>query len=240
MSENCQGQDDNLALSKTNPFLEPSIAGVLALINTIPVFGTIINVPLAAGMVAWQNRNLNKFILIVEQKFDSLDKSKLDKKFLNSAECIDIFVQAVEAAMKTSSEERCNALANALLAASVTPTSLYIGKQMLIRVLAQMSDEEMQVLRILYKEEMHFSENQGQPGQKAIPVVPVAEIAAKLKWEYVDVLVACQGLLQLGLAHDPMVGNFNRLTDFTISDEPASFRIKQLGWRTIEYALGAY
>lgn len=239
MSENRQGQDDNHALSSANPLLEPAIAGAADLISAIPFFGPLISAPITASMVAWQNYNLEQFIIFVKNKFNTIDASKIDHRFLKSDEFKNLVVQAVEAAMKTSSEKRCDALANALLSASVTPTSLYIGNQTLIRVLAQMSDEEMQVLQILYEEEKQSLQNQGQPERKAISTVTVAEIAHELKWEYVDTLVACQGLLQLGLAHDPMVGNFNRLTELNISDEPASFRIKQLGWRTIEYALGA-
>lgn len=240
MSKNRQSQDDKHSLLKTNPFLEPAIAGAAELINAIPIFGPIISVPISGGMVAWQNHNLNKLIESLQQKITALDNSKVDQIFLKSDEFISLIIQAVDAAMKTSSESRCDALANALLCSVVPPTSLYIGKQSLIRVLAQISDEEMLVLKILYEEEIDFDKNQGQPGEKAIPLVSIAEIAAKLKWEYLDALVACQALMQLGLAYDPLVGSWNRITEYDLTDEPASFRIKLLGCRVIQYALGAY
>ena len=143
--DHAQSNDESLE----NKFLEPSIAAAIALLSTMPVVGHWVGVPLTAAMVTWQNQNLDRFRTVLSNKLRTLDDSKLDKTFIGSNEFKGLVVQALEAAVKTASENRCNALANALFSSITVPTSSYIGKQSLIRALAQMSDEEMYVLQVL-------------------------------------------------------------------------------------------
>jgi hypothetical protein len=61
------------------------------------------------------------------------------------------------------------------------PTSTYINKQALFRLVAQMSDEEIQALYIIQEEERKFfSEKQGS---RVSPAVQVATVANHLKWD---------------------------------------------------------
>ncbi|NMF59126.1 hypothetical protein [Pseudanabaena yagii] len=213
--------------NKREQSLEPLIAAANELISSVPIIGAFISAPIAAGMVAWQNKNLNNFILSVKQKFASLEESKIDYAFLETDQFKDIILQTLDAAVRTSSEIKCNALANALMFSATLPTSKHIGKQSCIRVISQISDEEILVLQVLYEVE-----------HQKDPKIQLHEIADRLGWEDLDVKVTVYGLIQLGLAYDPLVGSWDHLGGSV--DGPQACRISSLGLKCVQYALTNY
>lgn len=184
------------------------VAGVSAILSVNPL-----TAPIGAmgsfGLLVWQREQQQKFIDAYQRKFDALDQNKLDHSALESDEFKSLVVQAVEIASKTASDLKRQALASALVSSIVLPTSRFTGKQALLRLLEQLSDEEMVALKVLYDEEPRLEERRPSSAIPAgsLPRVLIgmseADIASRLGWSQEDALVACQGLRQLGLAHEP-------------------------------------
>lgn len=105
----------------------------------------------------------------------------------------------------------------------------------MIRLVAQMSEEEMQALYIVQSEEHNFFH--GDRGQRQSPAVEVATIASTLGWEPINALVACQGLEQLNLIQNGYPSNgFYTGGDSLPGDRV--FRTTELGHRLVVFAHG--
>jgi hypothetical protein len=184
------------------------VAGASAILSVIPLTAPI-GAAGSFGLLVWQREQQQKFVDEWRQKFDALDKSKLDRSALESDEFKSLVIQAVESASKTASNLKRQALASALVSSIVLPTSRFTGKQALLRLLEQLSDEEMVALQVLYDEEPPLEERRPKsaiPDGELLRVrlgMSEADVAARLEWSKDDALVACQGLRQLGLAHEP-------------------------------------
>lgn len=184
------------------------VAGASAILSLNPFTAPIAAVG-SFGLLAWQREQQQKFIDEYQRRFDALDQNKLDHSALESDEFKSLVVQAVETASKTASDLKRQALASALVSSIVLPTSRFTGKQALLRLLEQLSDEEMVALKVLYDEELPLEERRPASAIPAglLPRVRLGmsetDVAARLGWSQEDALVACQGLRQLGLAHEP-------------------------------------
>jgi hypothetical protein len=184
------------------------VAGASAILSVIPLTAPI-GAAGSFGLLVWQREQQQKFVDEWRQKFDALDKSKLDHSALESDEFKSLVIQAVESASKTASNLKRQALASALVSSIVLPTSRFTGKQALLRLLEQLSDEEMVALKVLYDEEPPLEERRPKSAIPAGELLRVrlgmseADVAARFEWSKDDALVACQGLRQLGLAHEP-------------------------------------
>ena len=180
------------------------VYGVASILSVFPE-----TAPVGAGaafvLLARQNERLNKFIRTVKQKFEQVDHAKLDKPMLHSDEFTDLVFQNVDAASKTASDIKQEALANILINASLLPTSKISGKLIFTRLVSQMSDEEMYALRVIYNEEPRVLAKEKADGIKCYtsgyqhPCVGNRIVSEKLGWNVEDATVACQGLLQLCL-----------------------------------------
>lgn len=185
------------------------VAGASAILSLNP-FTAVIGAAGGFGLFVWQREQQQKFINEYRRRFDTLDQDKLDHSALESDEFKSLVVQAVEAASKTVSDLKRQALANALINSVVLPTSSFTGKQALLRLLDQLSDEEVVALKVLYDEELPLEKRQpaSTTPAKLLPCsirlgISETVVAARLEWSQEDALVACQGLRQLGLAHEP-------------------------------------
>lgn len=184
------------------------VAGASVILSLIP-FTAPIGAASSFGLFVWQKEQQRKFVDECQTRFDALDQSKLDYSALESDEFKSLVIQAVETASKTASDLKQQALASALANSIILPTSQFTGKQALLRLLEQLSDEEMVTLKVLYDEELPLEKR--QPAN-AIPAamkqcvrlgMSEAIVAEKLGWSQEEALIACQGLRQLGLAHEP-------------------------------------
>lgn len=184
------------------------VAGTSAILSLNPLTAPIAAVG-SFGLLAWQREQQQKFIDEYQRRFNALDQNKLDNSALESNEFKSLVFQAVETASKTASDFKRQALASALISSIVLPTSRFTGKQALLRLLEQLSDEEMMALKVLYDEEPPLEERRPKSAIPAglLPRVRLGmsetDMATRLGWSQEDALVACQGLRQLGLAHEP-------------------------------------
>ncbi len=140
---------------------------------------------------AWEESNARDFHDELEERLRRIEREKVDEVYFNSDEFISLFAQATETASKTASDLKRQALAKALVNSLVTPTSELPGKQALLRVLSQMSDEEMIALSALYKNV--------REGDSEITLFDLKN-TIEAEWSHEDIAVAYEGLTQLGLA----------------------------------------
>lgn len=171
-------------------------AGASAVLGLFPLTAPIAVIS-NFGLFAWQKDQQEKFIHEVQQRLETLDTTKLDQSALESNEFKSVVIQVMETALKSASDLKRQALAQALVNSIVLPTSRFTGKQALFRILSQISDEEILTLSILQK---------GKAADNLNKSVGLAEIANKLQWSEQEAKVACEGLLQLGLILDAEAG----------------------------------
>jgi hypothetical protein len=170
-----------------------SYAGAEAVALPIAIAGSI-------GMLGWQTAQANKFKQIVAARFDAIENQLdqlLDLDFMSSPEFLELVLRATEAAFRTASEQKHKALANALVASTVRPSSSFSGKMAMIRIIDQMSEEDLVVLKTLFEIE------DAQTGDDNTETrVALKKIQEKLGWIEEEVIVACESLAQLGLTKD--------------------------------------
>lgn len=156
---------------------------------------------LAGGVLwAWQKQNAEHFLSVLTQKCQRLNREKLDYSALESNEFKALMIQVVDTASKTASEQKREALANALINSVVPPTSSFSGKQALLRVLSGMSDEEMLALTALQTltalDSMSARVNKSMLGNK---IILLEHLAQETGWSKEENRIAFQGLKQLGI-----------------------------------------
>ncbi len=200
------------------------VSMVNQLVSGIPIFGNFLSTPIVGAISYYQRKNLDDFINKTTSKFESIERSKVDHDFLETEAFGNITLQIVDAASRTSSELKQNALANIFLHSCTLPTSQHKGKQAFIRIIDQISDEEMIVLKVLY-----------ESNQKPESLVSLEEISSILGWDYIDIQVISGGLTQLGLAYDPTIGTWTHMQGSF--NESTTLSLSALGSRCIEYAL---
>jgi hypothetical protein len=107
-------------------------------------------------------------------------------------------------------------LANIFLNSCTLSTSQQIGKQAFIRIIDQISDEEMIVLKVLY-----------ESNQKQEILISLEDISSILGWDYIDTQVISGGLTQLGLVWNPMSSGWQ--SPETFLNQLTSLRLSSLG-----------
>ncbi len=170
-----------------------AVAGILSLFpDTAPI-----GVAGSIFVLSWQNEQVGRFKKRVETRLNEIE-DHLNLNSVSSPEFIELFIQATEAAARTASEQKHQALANALVASIVEPTSKFSGKSTIFRIINQISEEELVALKALSGIEGDYAENNNTDRR-----VVLKEIKEQLGWiEEEDVLLVCQSLLQLGLTKD--------------------------------------
>lgn len=154
----------------------------------------------------WGREQQNKFLREFKQQVNERIDEKIEQtRTLDLDEFMELFTQAMDIASKSASDLKRQALARALVNSTVLPTNQVSGKQSLLRVLSQMSDEEMLALTAVYKYESSVDE------LKKLAGISTTELAVILNWSEQETVVACEGLLQLALVYDPRIGTWNNI-----------------------------
>ncbi|MBW4638977.1 MAG: hypothetical protein KME05_12210 [Gloeocapsa sp. UFS-A4-WI-NPMV-4B04] len=184
------------------------VEGILSIAQaTLPFFDPGLGAVTSVVSWAWEKSNAKDYENIVEEKFRHIDRNKLDNT-LSFDEFNALVVQTVEVASQTASKFKRKVLANALVNSVVLPTSKFPGKQALLRVVSQMSDEEIIALTVLFECET-VGKDEFQLANDGKPIIPLEDVFKKVKpkmgqeWSEEDNLVAYDGLAQLGLVKAP-------------------------------------
>ncbi len=174
----------------------------------------------------WGREQQNKLLDELKEQINERihqTNAKLNEPALSLDEFIELFVQAMDIASKSKSELKRQALAKALVNSLIPPTSQFTGKLALLRILSQLSDEEMIALQVVRDEKPHIEQT----------FLVTAEIEARLRCSPEDALVVCQSLRQLGLVNKP---NFNtNAVSIEYSPELQGWRITELAQKLIKW-----
>lgn len=203
---------------------EPLISAAVAFLGIVPIAGA----SASAGLSAWQNKNFQKFARVVKQRFERIERSTIDRDFVESDEFKGLIVQSIEAASYSASERRREALAGALLESCTLSKSKLGNKQTIIRALSQMSDDEIIALKVLYRLEQKFDLFERKPTD----VVTTQQMSEEIHCGDEETKITCDGLLQLGLAYDAEGQYFD-----STGQHRQIWRITSLGNRIVEYAM---
>jgi hypothetical protein len=164
-----------------------AIVGLAAAPGLMPGIAAV----MGFGAYLWQRENQNDFLRKLEQQIHRTD-AKLNVSTLKPDEFMELFIQAMEIASNSASELKRQALANALVNSVIPPTSQFIGKLTLLRILSQLSDEEIQVLRLFWSEFYDWARSRA--------TLDYEDVSKLLKWDVEEARAICDGLIQLGLA----------------------------------------
>lgn len=206
--------------------LGTTVVQILSVFPSSAPIGAVGSVTLAA----WQASQIEKLRKQIEFRIKGLDQRKIDRTFVNSDEFKELVIQLVRVASETASENKQQALANALVNSAYRPISAFKGKYMLLRILSQLSDEEIALLRILVERQEKAGSNSEdpddlwEPGPETSPPIPkhnrpassnetssVAEtdIMNHLPWSREELRMTLTGLQQLGLIYDTTLGRWS-------------------------------
>lgn len=175
--------------------IEIFISMLIQSASSIPQIGAPLSILGAGALTMHQSQNSKKFERHFKAAIAQLDKEKLDFEFLKTDEFKDLLLQVCEATRKTASDEKLNALANILCGCFTKPGSTFINKEAMVRIVSDMSTEEMKALYVIRAGEEKLDLSKAHQ-------IFVEEVAKALAWSTTDTLIACQGLQQLNLVED--------------------------------------
>jgi hypothetical protein len=176
------------------------------------------------GVYLWQRENQNNSLRKLEQKIKKI-QDKLNQPALNFDEFMELFLQFMESASRSPSDEKQNYLVNLFINSVVSSTIPFSGKQTLFRIYLQISIEEIHGLKVINDAGIE-AQNQGE-----FPSVPVTEVAKKLGWQEGEAFVICEALAQLLLISDAMIGTWG----YSTYQQHEVWRITALGARFIRW-----
>ena len=155
--------DDNGNLKDTDTKLNLGNSGEMALSGSAQVLtllGAICVAPLGVALTAigagttvilsaWQMEQQKKLIEEISKALASIDKAQLNKNFLESSEFKEIVMRICNEASLTASPYKHSALAKGLVHSAIYPHNEMSGKLIFIRIVSQMSDEELRILEVM-------------------------------------------------------------------------------------------
>jgi hypothetical protein len=192
--------DDNGNLRNTDTTLNLGNSGEIALSGSAQVLtllGAICAAPLGVALTAigagttvilsaWQIEQQKKLIEEISKTLASIDKAQLNKDFLESSEFREIVMRICNGASLTASPYKHSALAKGLVHSAIYPHNEMAGKLIFIRIVSQMSDEELRVLEVMQNA---WEDN--------VPILSKDDLQESLKdLELGQIQVSCDGLIQ--------------------------------------------
>jgi hypothetical protein len=192
--------DDNGNLKNTDTKLNLGNSGEIALSGSAQVLtllGAICAAPLGVALTAigagttvilsaWQIEQQKKLIEEISKALASIDKAQLNKDFLESSEFREIVMRICNDASLTASPYKHSALAKGLVHSAIYPQNEMTGKLIFIRIVSQMSDEELRILEVMQNA---WEDN--------VPILGENDLQWSLKdLELGQIQVSCDGLIQ--------------------------------------------
>lgn len=178
-------------------------------------------VPLIAGATGlsflsylWGREQQQKFLTDLEEQINLL-RIEIKNIEVNYDNFMEEFSAVMEIASKSACEEKRKYLVNAFINSIVLTNITFTGKQTFWRILAQISLEEIQALKLI-KDQNEF-------------IVNIKSISKLLKWDERDTIIICEALSQLMLIKNASTGQWNSFNNDEI------WSITSLGAKFIEW-----
>lgn len=192
-------------------FLESLLAAISAS-GTLP---GLVNVPLQLGLDRLREQRFQQLRTQLEYRFKDSEQRMVTRADLETSEFFaNAVLKIVREYFETASEIKRQALANAIGGYVDPKTAAWPDKDILVRVLIQLTGVEIQVLTVISQA------NENVPGDK---------LADLLGMDVDAVRVVCEGLRQIGIVRDPSWDQYE-------DDKPGNWRCTNLGRRLITFA----
>lgn len=159
-----------------------------------------------------QNKWLNELKETLEKRIDEI-KTKSEPPSLAFDEFMELFIKTRDITSKSSSDLKRKALANLLVNSVLAKRENFTGEQTALRLIAQLSDEEMLAITAIDK-------IQKSDDSKQAFGVSIADIEQEMNWSEQETRIACEALLQLNLIFEPPISSQTYLS----YDEPINVR----------------
>jgi hypothetical protein len=169
---------------------EPYIQAGLEILGTLNHPAAQIGGALVSGVLsAWQVKNLNQFKTQVKYEIGQINMRKIDRSFIQSDQFAEFIFRLMKDASETSSQDKHRALSRLLKCAMQGNFDDFQDKNLLRRLIDQISDMEMQILSTISQ----IQESWKLPNQPNLQVSCIEEVSKKLSLKKEDSLLAVEG-----------------------------------------------
>jgi hypothetical protein len=152
-------------------------------------------------LAGWQNTNAQRAIGKLRYEMQYLDQRKLDKAFVHSDTFKEFVIQVIKNVSETASEVKQEAFVQLTMNTLQGSLETFRDKHLLRRLLDQISESEIAALIEL---DRCRRDPQANPEYKHSHIL----VAERLSWIPEDGKVALEGLVQLGLIVEGVVGGW--------------------------------
>jgi len=140
---------------KTKPAIERYSENAIlrASISKIPFIGSPLDIFLTTkAQKIFSDRIINLFDEL-KYEMTTLENKKVDKDYINSEEFIDLFINAIEAAAKTRSNEKIKLYAKLLKGAIKFQDRRKYSPEEYLQVLSELTIKELEVAKAIYRQQ---------------------------------------------------------------------------------------
>jgi hypothetical protein len=197
----------------------------LGIAKGLPQILTLLSTPTSWGFAAtasgfvisaWERKQQNKWFNelkeTLEKRIDEI-KTTSEPSRLTFDEFMELFIKTRDVTSKSSSDLKRKALANLLINSVLAKTEKFTGEQTALRLIAQLSNEEMLAITAIDK-------IQKSDDSKQAFGVSITDIEQEMNWSEQETRIACEALLQLNLIFEPPISSQTYLSN----DEPINVR----------------
>jgi hypothetical protein len=139
-----------------------------ALFNAIPYIGGSLDILFASkGQKIIQSR-LAQFLEDLKVEMNHLKENMIDNEYLESEECFDLVLRALEAAAKTRDREKIRLYSKVLRGAVTIQNRKEYSPEEYLGILAELTPKEIEVARVIYSQQSDRPQNDENEVQWAI------------------------------------------------------------------------
>lgn len=127
---------------------------ILSLLGaTVAGASSILYTAIGAGSTVllgtWQLEQQRKFQVQIRERLASIDKDKIDHEYFESSEFKELLLRICNESLLTASSQKHKVLSQVLVNSILNPTSKLSNKLIFVRIVSQLSDEELLILEVM-------------------------------------------------------------------------------------------
>jgi hypothetical protein len=196
--------------------IDLAIVGIIQILTFIvsPNSLNLTVVGLSLSYFIWAKEQQKKVLIDIEKEINRLG-IKIEDIKIDHDKFMEDLSELIKISSKSACEEKRKYLVNAFINSIVTTHTTFTGKQTFWRILAQISVEEIQALKVI-KDQNEF-------------IVDIKSISKSLNWNEQDTIVICEALSQLMLIKNASIGQYDSFNNDQI------WSITSLGSKFIQW-----
>ena len=182
-------------------------------IQAIPYLGSVIDNIITGKIAAVQRERLQRFMDDLREDYSVLSEGKVDKDFLRSEEFIDLFVMTAERVARANGRSKVDALRNAFVNATTIDGSAGPLKEVVIRLVGDVTADHVRVLRVIADREQSFSEADRSNNADYTDFQQIRGTRSELS--EIEIQAIVYDLVSMGLLRDWWIGRFDQPNELT-------------------------